>query len=120
MGKPFDYQYYFADSCASYGTMTCAACNTTIDDSVSDWMSYKRSSGKTWDWKNVFFHRDCRVDQSGWEKIEKERIESENRHARLLSEMKKFAEKNGITDAQDFAELAAESLGVTELFYYYQ
>ena len=79
-------------------------------------MACKRD--KKGDFRYVCFHRSCYADQSGWEKIEKARTDAENRHARLVSELKKYAEKNSITNAWDFAELAAEALGVHDIYEY--
>ena len=114
MGKPYGHNYFFAGSGSSCGTMQCASCNKPIDNKTSDWMAYRRD--KKGDWGFVCFHRNCRADQSSWEKIEKARADAENRHVRLLSEMRKYAEKNGITNAVDFAELAAEALGADDLY----
>ena len=68
MGKPYNHQYFFSGSGCSAGTMICAHCNQPIFDHAHDWMNYTKDLGD--DWAFVCFHRRCRTDQTGWEKIE--------------------------------------------------
>ncbi|WP_420415246.1 hypothetical protein [Roseibium sp.] len=97
--------------------MQCAACHKPIDNSASDWMAYKRS--KYGDWRFVCFHRDCCSNQSGWEKIEKARANSVAKREHIILGLKNLAEKNGITDGEEFVDMAAEALGVEDLFEVY-
>lgn len=69
MGKPYGHQYFFAGNGGSTGDMICKCCHQPIFNHSQDWMSYQKS--KSHDWSYHCFHRKCRDDQTGWEKIEK-------------------------------------------------
>ena len=122
MGKPYGHEYHFIGDGTQKGLMVCASCNQPIFGHNQDWMSYQKTyrDEDGWeDWKYVCFHRKCSKDQSGWEKIEKENDKAE-RKARLIKEkLQKVASEIGVTCPYDFAELAADALGESDLSGHY-
>lgn len=108
MGKPFDHQYFFSGSGCSTGEMICATCHQPIFNHSQDWMSYKRS--KSGDWAYICFHRKCCVDQTGWEKIETRHKKAMVARVSDLNKIRALASEIGVTDPDEFSDLAAEAL----------
>jgi len=97
--------------------MVCNACSQPIFNHAHDWMSQKVN--KNWDWEYQTFHRKCRNDQSGWEKIELSQKIAADKKAKTMATLKSVADSLGISDPILFADLAAESLGEPDLDGYY-
>lgn len=117
MGKPYNFNYHFAGSGGSAGTMICPVCNQPVMDHAHDWVEYTKPMKD--DWKYVTVHRKCYADQSGWEKIEHARKKADDRRNQIMAALRKTASELGIDDPIIFAQLAAESLGEDDLDHYY-
>ena len=117
MGKPYEKQFFFSGCGTRCGTMICAACNQPIFDHSHDWMVQKID--KNWDWQYQTFHRKCRDDQTGWEKIEKAKKNAADEHAATMEALRNVARTLGISDPILFADLAAEALGEPDLDRHY-
>ncbi len=113
MGKPYEKQFFFAGNGTRCGLMVCNACGQPIFNHAHDWMSQKVN--KHWDWEYQTFHRKCRDDQSGWEKIELAEKSAADKKAKTMAALKSVADSLGISDPILFADLAAEALGEPDL-----
>ena len=71
--KEYGFQFRFAGGGVSAGLMQCPVCNKPVKRKHHDWLLSKKTVDID-DWAYVTRHRKCVKDQSGWEKIEKERI----------------------------------------------
>lgn len=109
MGKPYGHQYSFAGNGGTAGTMVCSFCHKPIDSMSEDWMHWQKTIKGDWEYRSA--HRRCAPDQSGWQKLEAEREKHDQRYKDRLSRLRNLAGNMGVTDAHEFAELAAASLG---------
>lgn len=117
LAKPHSFDYYFAGSGCSAGTMICPVCNQPVMDHAHDWVVYTKPVKD--DWKFVSVHRKCYGDQSGWEKIERANKKEADKHHRTMTALRKVAVELDIDDPIIFAQLAAESIGEPDLDDYY-
>jgi len=122
MGKPYGHEYHFSGGGTQKGLMVCASCNQPIFSHNQDWMSYQKTykDESGWpDWKYVCFHRKCCENQTGWEKIEKERDRAQRKADLTRAKLQKVADEIGVTCPYEFAELSASALGENDLDGYY-
>lgn len=104
MGKTYGYQYYLAPYRGSVGTMVCTWCRKPINANLHDFRSAMKSDPDE-GWCYVLHHRECLLDQSGFQARERMRAERADRKQRLLAACIAFQKEWGI-DALD--ELIAE------------
>jgi hypothetical protein len=117
MGKPYEKQFFFSGSRTQCGTMICSSCNKPILNEAHDWMAQKVN--KNWDWEYHTFHRNCRTDQSGWQKLEKAAKIAADAKQKTMELLRNVAKEIGVSDPILFADLAAEALGEPDLDSHY-
>ena len=116
MGKPYGHQYFFAGSGCSYGDMTCRHCKQPIFNHNQDWMVYQKS--KSYDWSYHCFHRKCREDQTGWEKIETAARKAKAKTDAINSKIMELSQDLGISGF-DLVVAVAEAFEIDLDDYYF-
>lgn len=107
--REYSREYVFKGNLYEAGNMICRVCGERIDSQTQDFMVSKRNT-KGGGWEYVTRHRACVIQQSGWEAIEREMEEREQRIKNVLSDFSKYKDKDG--EYSDEFWVALDRIGV--------
>lgn len=102
--KESGYEYFFAGSGCSAGSMVCATCQKSIDNATDDWMASQKSL-PNYDWKYVCRHRACAKSEAPWEVIIKKKQQSVLVRDEIIECFHKYKSANGDYTPEFYAAL---------------